>query len=103
MRERRPVRVRRQADRAPARPRPAYGLRAGSDGVSMITQTGLAEEPHIEVLRFVGGPIMSLPNLWNRVLRGRTSSRRRQQTHRQPARLWRSFVPRLEALEDRTV
>src|SRR5439155_8702412 len=38
------------------------------------------------------------------VLRGRASSRRRrQQTHRQPARLWRSFVPRLEPLEDRTV
>ena len=46
---------------------------------------------------------MSLPNLWNRVLRGRASSRRRQQTHRQPTRLWRSFVPRLEPLEDRTV
>src|SRR6266849_2582167 len=46
---------------------------------------------------------MSLPNLWNRVLRGRASRRRRQQTQRQPARLWRSFVPRLEQLEDRTV
>src|SRR5437870_3858394 len=46
---------------------------------------------------------MSLPNLWNRVLRGRASSPRRQQTHRQPARLGRSFVPRLEPLEDRTV
>jgi hypothetical protein len=46
---------------------------------------------------------MSLPNLWNRVLRRRASSRRRQQTHRQPTRLWRSFVPRLEPLEDRTV
>ena len=46
---------------------------------------------------------MSLPNLWNRVLRGRASSHRRRQTHRQPARLGRSFVPRLEPLEDRTV
>src|SRR6202011_3499474 len=46
---------------------------------------------------------MSLPNLWNRVLRRRASSRRRQQPHRQPARLGRSFVPRLEPLEDRTV
>src|SRR6202011_3078237 len=45
----------------------------------------------------------SLPNMWNRVLRGRASSRRRQQTLRQPARLERSFVPRLEPLEDRTV
>src|ERR1700736_3334612 len=46
---------------------------------------------------------MSLPNMWNRVLRGRASSRRRQQTHRQPTRLGRSFVPRLEPLEDRMV
>src|SRR5260370_15718459 len=46
---------------------------------------------------------MSLPNMWNRVLRGRALSRRRQQTLRKPARLGRSFVPRLEPLEDRTV
>ncbi len=46
---------------------------------------------------------MSLPNLWNRVLRGRASSRRRQQTHPQPVRLGRCFVPRLESLEDRTL
>ena len=46
---------------------------------------------------------MSLPNLWNRVLRERRSSRRRPQTQRQPVRLGRSFVPRLEPLEDRTV
>src|SRR5262249_51206929 len=51
----------------------------------------------------VGGPIMSLPNVWTRVLRRRASWRRRQQTQRQPAHRGRSFVPRLESLEDRTV
>src|SRR5262249_21154357 len=69
----------------------------------MITQTGLPGGPRIEGLRFVGGPIMSLPHPWDPGLRGRASSRRRQQTQRQPARLGRSFVPRLELLEDRTV
>src|SRR5438105_206391 len=44
---------------------------------------------------------MSIPNLWTRVLRGRASPHRRQ-IHRQPAHLWRSFLPRLEPLEDRT-
>src|SRR5262249_15956959 len=43
----------------------AYRLRAGSDGLSMISQTGLAEETHIEVLRFVGGQSMSLPIVWS--------------------------------------
>ena len=46
---------------------------------------------------------MSLPNVWTRMLHRRASSRRRQQTHPQPARLGRLFVPRLEQLEDRTV
>src|SRR6266852_852469 len=45
---------------------------------------------------------MFLPNLWNRVLRGRASSRRRSQTHQQPAHLGRSFVSRIKPLEDRT-
>ncbi len=46
---------------------------------------------------------MSLPNVWSRVLRRSASWRRRQQTLRKPARQGRSFVPRLELLEDRTV
>src|SRR5712691_4688912 len=46
---------------------------------------------------------MSLPNLWSRVPRCSESSRRRQQTLRKPARRGRSFVPRIEPLEDRTV
>src|SRR6266852_4867962 len=46
---------------------------------------------------------MSLPNLWSRVLRRSASSRRRQKTLRKPDRQGRSFVPRLELLEDRTV
>src|SRR5712692_10972088 len=46
---------------------------------------------------------MSLPNVWTRVLRRSASSRRRQQAIRKPARLGRSYVPRLEPLEDRTV
>src|SRR5262249_29248091 len=36
----------------------------------MITQTGWADEPHIEVRHFGGGPIMSHTNVWSRV-RGR--------------------------------
>src|SRR5712692_8995742 len=46
---------------------------------------------------------MSLSNVFSRVLRRRAYSRRRQQTIRKPARQERSFVPRLEFLEDRTV
>src|SRR5262245_23357122 len=46
---------------------------------------------------------MSLPNVWTRMLRGRATSRRRQQTHRRPAHLRRFFLPKLESLEDRTV
>src|SRR6266852_1220294 len=46
---------------------------------------------------------MSLSNAWSRVLRRPALARRRQQTHRKPARQGRSFVPRLELLEDRTV
>jgi hypothetical protein len=46
---------------------------------------------------------MSLPNVLSRVLRRRASSRRRQQPHLKPAHRGRSFVPRLERLEDRTV
>jgi hypothetical protein len=45
---------------------------------------------------------MFLTNVLRRVLR-RSISPRRQQTHRKPARQGRSFVPRLEFLEDRTV
>src|SRR6266852_4956097 len=43
------------------------------------------------------------PNLWSRLLCRSASSRRRQQTLRKLARQGRSFVPRLELLEDRTV
>jgi hypothetical protein len=68
----------------------------------MMTQTGLAEEPHIQVIRFVGGQIMSLHNVWNR-LRCRRASSRRQRTIWKPARQGRAFVPRLEGLEARTV
>src|SRR5437870_9559569 len=50
-----------------------------------------------------GGPIMSVPNVLSRLLRPSASSRRRQQTHLKSARQRRSFVPRLERLEDRTV
>src|SRR5713101_7862258 len=46
---------------------------------------------------------MSLPNLWSRVPRRSAALRRLQQTLRKPARQGRSFVPRLELLEDRTV
>src|SRR5713226_8317650 len=46
---------------------------------------------------------MSLPKVWTHVLRRSALARRRQQTHRKPARQGRSFVPRLELLEDRTV
>src|SRR5260370_23516299 len=45
---------------------------------------------------------MSFPNVWNRVLR-RAALSRRQETHPKRARQGRSFVPRLELLEDRTV
>jgi hypothetical protein len=44
---------------------PVLGLRAGSNGLSIITQTGWAEESHIEVRRFVGGRIMSQTNVWS--------------------------------------
>src|SRR5713226_10481530 len=46
---------------------------------------------------------MSLPKVWTHVLRRSALARRRQQTHRKPARQGRSFVPRLELLENRTV
>src|SRR5262245_43471927 len=46
---------------------------------------------------------MFLPDGWTGLLGRRASSRRRQRTQLKLARQGRSFVPRLELLEDRTV
>src|SRR5260370_2330726 len=46
---------------------------------------------------------MCVPNVWGGVRGSWGLSRRQQQTHLKPARQGRSFVPRLELLEDRTV
>jgi hypothetical protein len=46
---------------------------------------------------------MLLTNVWSRWLRHAAPSCRRQKTHRKPAHFGRSFLPRLEILEDRTV
>ena len=46
---------------------------------------------------------MSFTNVLNRVMRRSAPPRRRPQTHRNPGPQGRSFVPRLELLEDRTL
>jgi hypothetical protein len=46
---------------------------------------------------------MLLTNVLSRLLRGSVSLHRRHKTHRKPAHQVRSFLPRLEILEDRTV
>src|SRR5262249_46463146 len=60
------------------------------------------EESRVEVIRRPGGKIMSLTNVWNRMMR-RPAAPRRQKAHRTSASPKRWFPPRLEVLEDRTV
>src|SRR5207253_5347924 len=85
---------------------PAFGLRAGSDGLLMSRRPAWRRLGGLTPPRspnFSGGQIMSLSIVLSRVLRRRASSRRRQQTYLKPARQGQSFVPRIELLEDRTV
>src|SRR5262249_34324637 len=100
----RPVRVRCHADPAPAWPRPgARSARRQRWLFHDIADQLGGGTSHRGSPLSIGGQIMSLPILWSRVLRRSASSRRRQHTLRKPARQGRSFVPRLELLEDRTV
>src|SRR5438132_7672279 len=93
--------VRRQAN--PHRPgiSRALGLRAGGDDPFIVSQTAFAEDSRIEALRRLGEKIMSLTNVWNRMMRISGSSRRRK-SNRQRALARQLFLPRLEILEDRT-
>src|SRR5258708_1268396 len=70
--------------------------------MTFVSQTAFAEDSRIEAPRRLGEKIMSLTNVWNRMMRISGSSRRRK-SNRQRALPRQSFLPRLEILEDRTV
>src|SRR5437879_6276079 len=77
-----------RASPSPARPPPrAQGLRAGIDGVFIVSQTSSRKETHTMFFA-----------RWLRTLRSARLSRRTE-----PSRPAPRFRPRLEALEDRAV
>src|SRR5262245_45050552 len=70
--------------------------------LSLYRRPLLRSTRSLGTLRRSGEQIMSLRNVWTRMLGGSLSSRRLA-THRQPVRRRPAFWPRLEILEARTV